>query len=95
MSDATKANTTEQGHWHLDKTVNLSHIFGTITIAASVVIWANTIEKRVDRNAQSIEFLMQQQREEKNKVETLRSEIRQDFTRVHEKLDRLIEAGNK
>lgn len=81
----------EKRHWHLDKTVSIAHILSTIVIAGSVFAWAMALEKRVDRNAQAIEFLLIQQKEERSKMETMRIEIRQDFNSVNHKLDRIIE----
>lgn len=81
----------EKRHWHLDKTVSIAHILSTIVIAGSVFAWAMALEKRVDRNAQAIEFLLIQQKDERHRMETMRIEIRQDFNSVNQKLDRLIE----
>ena len=81
----------EKRHWHLDKTVSITHIISTLAIAGSVFLWATALEKKVDRNAQAIEFLLIQQQNERDKLETMRGEIRQDFNSVNNKLDRIIE----
>ena len=33
--------------WHLDKTVSVSHLMTTLTIAASVFVWASKMEQRI------------------------------------------------
>ena len=69
--------------WHLDKTINVSHVIAFLTLSASFFMWVNGIEKNVEKNTQAIEFLLTQQKEEKNKIETLRVEIRQDFKELN------------
>lgn len=81
----------EKRHWHLDKTVSITHIISTLAIAGSVFVWASTLEQKVERNSQTIAFIMEQQKEERIKLETMRIELRQDFKSVNDKLDRIIE----
>lgn len=33
--------------WHLDKTVSISHLITTLTIAGSVFVWASNMEQRI------------------------------------------------
>lgn len=33
--------------WYLDKTVSVSHLLTTLTIAASVFVWASKMEQRI------------------------------------------------
>lgn len=77
--------------WHLDKTISVGHLLSTLVIAVSVFSWASALDRRVEKNAQSIMYLTQQQVENKQSVENLRSEIRQDLRGINNKLDRLTE----
>lgn len=81
----------DRREWHLDKTVSIGHIISTLVIALSLFSWALTIDKRVEQNAQSIEFLAQNHKRLENHVDSTRNEIRQDLRAINAKLDRLIE----
>lgn len=37
----------ERRHWHLDKTLNLSHLLTTLVIAGSLFMYAGGMDKRV------------------------------------------------
>lgn len=84
-----------QETWHLDKTINISHILTTVTIAVSVFVWASSLEKRIETTSQSVRFISERQKDDKDEVRVLRSEIRQDLNQINDKLDRLIESGKK
>ncbi len=77
--------------WHLDKTVSIGHIISTVAIALSVFSWALVMDKRIEKNAQSIEFLAQNHERLEQRVDATRNEIRQDLRAINAKLDRLIE----
>ena len=77
--------------WHLDKTVSIGHILSTLIIALSIFSWGLAIDKRVEQNSQSIGFLSENQRRVEVHVESTRTEIRQDLSRINQKLDRLVE----
>ena len=37
----------DRRHWHLDKTLNVSHLLTTLVIAGSLFAYANNMDKRV------------------------------------------------
>ena len=37
----------DRRHWHLDKTLNVSHLLTTVVIAGSLFAYANNMERRV------------------------------------------------
>lgn len=81
----------DRRNWHLDKTISVGHLLSTIVIVVSVFSWASAFERRVEQNAQAIEYLSEQQKENKRRVEYVREEIRTDLRGINAKLDRLIE----
>lgn len=85
----------DQGRWHLDKTINISHILTTIALTISAFAWISSLEKRIDSASQSITYLSEKQKDGKEEVRVLRSEIRQDLSEINRKLDRLIQSGTK
>ena len=45
QEDITKQD--DQDHWHLDKRVNVSHLFATFSVISGLVIWGMTVESRL------------------------------------------------
>lgn len=96
--------------WRVDKTINLSHLLTSITIAGAVFLWLTTLDQRVTVNtqaisnldqktAQAVEYLKQEQMDNQRDIQAargeLRDEIRQLSLSVNSKLDRLMERGNQ
>ncbi|RXJ70646.1 hypothetical protein CS022_22530 [Veronia nyctiphanis] len=81
----------ERSQWHLDKTISIGHILSTIIIGFSLLSWALAVDKRVEQNAQHIQFLYDNEKRIEERVEATRDEIRQDLRNIGGKLDRLIE----
>lgn len=74
--------------WTFDKKINVGHIITTITVAASVIIWALSVEKRVSANELIIKDV------DKDIVE-IKKELSNRLNRIENKLDRLIEKNLK
>ena len=51
-------------------------------------------DRRVEQNAQAISYLAKDQEKSYQRIESLRSEIKEDLRNISEKLDRLIEKRN-
>jgi len=77
--------------WHVDRTLNISHILGTIVLALSAFSWANAIDKQVAMTQQQVDFLQKQQLEESQKLTSFRTEIRDDLRTISVKMDAAIE----
>lgn len=78
-------------HWHLEKSVSVSHLLSTLALVMSALVFASKMDTRIS--------LL-----EERKVEQTATDIRQDaehlrnlleyrasLTQINEKLDRLIE----
>ena len=79
-----------ESQWHLSKTINITHILTTATVAIAVLAWFSTIDKRVSSNSQAIQYLTDEQRRAASRIETDRVEIRDDLKSISEKLDQII-----
>lgn len=79
-----------ESQWHFSKTINIGHILTTLVIAAGILTWSNAIDKRVSSNSLSIQYLTEEQSRASERIETLRTEQRQDFKSINDKLDQLI-----
>lgn len=77
--------------WQLDRKVGVGHLVSTAILAVSAVTWAAGVDKRIDQNAMANQYTQEKQQEQKQKVESLRQEIKTDLRAINSKLDRLIE----
>ena len=77
--------------WHLDKGVSISHIFTTLTVVASMVVWAATVERRVALlEASALVTVKTFETNSMTSKENLNM-LREDIKEVSKKLDRLAE----
>lgn len=70
--------------WSLNKSINLGDMFGGLAVAASMMVYATTLDRRVSVVEDQVKALKETQTE-------LRSEFKTEFRAVNDKLDRLIE----
>ena len=70
--------------WSLNKSINLGDMFGGLAVAASMMVYATTLDRRVSVVEDQVKTLKETQAE-------LRTEFKTEFRAVNDKLDRLIE----
>lgn len=83
----------DDGRWHIDRTVNISHIIATLLLAAAVFSWGSRIEQRialVEAQAARQNVIDQTQDQEFRRYVV---EMREDIRSLAGKIDRLIEKG--
>lgn len=80
MESRRTVTETERRGWHLDKTVSISHLMTTLTIAGSVFIWASKMEQRIvvleTRMENSTVVAADTQRDVRELAQVVRDEIR-------------------
>ena len=76
-------NNSRQG-WSLNKSINLGDMFGGLAVAASMMVYATTLDRRVSVVEDQVKTLKETQAD-------LRAEFKTEFRSVNDKLDRLIE----
>ena len=76
-------NNSRQG-WSLNKSINLGDMFGGLAVAASMMVYATTLDRRVSVVEDQVKTLKETQSE-------LRADFKTEFRSVNDKLDRLIE----
>jgi len=86
-SEVPNAWGNERRNWHLDKTISIGHLLSTIIIAGSVFAWASAVDRRVDKNTQSINYLKQQQIQESERLSKIRAESQEMVNRIEKRLD--------
>lgn len=70
--------------WSLNKSINLGDMFGGLAVAASMLVYATTLDRRVSVVEDQVKTLKETQTE-------LRAEFKTEFRALNDKLDRLIE----
>lgn len=77
--------------WHLDKAVNMTHIFSTVAAIVTLVVLGSQFNTRLTLVEQAV--LAQQHTEARQDVDVaeFKREIRVAMKDINDKLDRLIE----
>ena len=83
----------EHKHWHLEKSVSISHLISTILIIISVITFASKMDTRVTVLEQIV--TVQHTIDDKQDQERIRiaDELKENLRNINNKLDRLIERG--
>ena len=77
-------SSNENNGWHVNKSINLGDMFGGLAVAASMMVYAMTLDRRVSVVEDQVKTLKETQVD-------LRNEFKTEFREVNGKLDRLIE----
>ena len=77
-------SSNENNGWHVNKSINLGDMFGGLAVAASMMVYATTLDRRVSVVEDQVKTLKETQVD-------LRNEFKTEFREVHAELDRLIE----
>ena len=83
--------------WHLDRRVSVGHIVTTVTVAVSLIVWLNNIDRRIS----VLEEIAQQHAERFDRTDSRWAKelvgVRRTLERIEDKLDRKVDrtsAGN-
>lgn len=83
----------DDGAWHLDKKVNISHIVATLTLAAAAFTWGSKIEQRIAlveaHGTRQAQVDQAQDQEFRRYV----VEMREDIHELSRKIDKLVESS--
>ena len=81
--------------WHLSKSVSLSHILTTITMAACFVAYLNSIDDRIDENKYRLDSVERAIEAEHEYVKEAFDQIREDLNYIRDRLDKIKDAQRK
>jgi len=84
---------SKDSQWHLDKKVPLSLIFAMLLQAAMVIMAVADIKKDVELLKADAVTLHQQRQQQSDSFKDAMQQMRDQFSRLDAKLDRLIERG--
>jgi TolA-binding protein len=74
-----------------EKTISITHILTTISMAVSMIWWASTVETRITVNRTLIEAGSTQLMRAADDSKGQRAEMRDQLSDINQKLDRIVE----
>lgn len=82
MASQTQLQEPQQKKWHLDKTINISHIIATVVLALGMFSWAKGVEKIQTEHTKDIEAI-------KNRMEWSDQRLKDDLTEIKDSIKEL------
>ena len=76
----------DRRHWHLDKTLNVSHLLTTLLIAGSLFAYANNMDRRVAILEEKMHTQAMQNQRSAADVKELASEVKHELRMLRQEL---------
>ena len=88
----TSRPTTEpdRRHWHLDKTLNISHLLTTLVIAGSLFAYASNMDRRVAILEEKMHVQSVENQRSASEVKDLAREVKDELRLLRQELLRLV-----
>lgn len=83
----------ERRSWHLDKTLNVSHIITTLAIAGTLFGYASSMDKRVAILEEQMRSQQQATISTQDSVRSLQVDVRDELRALRAEIIRLTEQG--
>ena len=80
----------DRRHWHLDKTLNISHLLTTLVIAGSLFAYANNMDRRVAILEEKMQVQAQENLRSSAEVHALAADVKHELRLLRTELMRLI-----
>ena len=80
----------DRRHWHLDKTLNVSHLLTTVVIAGSLFAYANNLDRRVAILEEKMQVQAQENMRSGAEVRELAADVKHELRLLRTELMRLI-----
>ena len=86
----------DRRHWHLDKTLNVSHLLTSVVIAGSLFAYANNMDRRVAILEEKMQVQAQENLRSGAEVRELAADVKQELRLLRTELLRVMsEKGAK
>ena len=82
-------------HWHLDRTLNISHIMTTIAIAGSVFMYATSMDKRVAVLEEKITAQAQANQQAQQDIKTLAGDVKFELRQLRSEIMEAMKEARK
>ena len=80
----------ERRHWHIDKTLNISHLLATFVIAGSLFAYASHMDRRVTMLEEQIKSQSVSQQDAREAVRDLGNEVKAELRALRTDLMRIV-----
>lgn len=80
----------DRRHWHLDKTLNVSHMLTTMVIAGSLFAYANNMDRRVAILEEKMQTQAQENMRSGAEVRELAADVKHELRLLRTELMRLM-----
>ena len=80
----------DRRHWHLDKTLNVSHLLTTVVIAGSLFAYANNMDRRVAILEEKMQVQAQENMRSGAEVRELAADVKHELRLLRTELMRLL-----
>ena len=78
-------------HWHLSRSISLSHMLTTVALVISGVIYVGDIDTKVEKQGVQIESMQREISQQRDDTKEMFDTLRDDMKGIDKKLDRLID----
>ena len=78
-------------HWHLSRSISLSHMLTTVALVISGVVYVGDIDTKVEKQGVQIESLQREVEKQRDDTKQMFGQLRDDMKGIDTKLDRLID----
>lgn len=95
MNSVTPQMVEDRRHWHLDKTLNVSHLLTTIVIAGSLFAYANNMDRRVAILEEKMQAQAMQNSQSQAEVKELAADVKYELRLLRQELLRLVADKSK
>ena len=80
----------DRRHWHLDKTLNVSHLLTTVVIAGSLFAYANNMDRRVAILEEKMQAQAAENHRSAGEVRELAADVKHELRLLRTELMRLM-----
>ena len=97
MDSVRPKTEADRRHWHLDKTLNVSHLLTTLVIAGSLFAYANNMDRRVAILEEKMQVQVQENSRSAAEVRELAADVKHELRLLRTELMRITteKAGGK
>ena len=90
MQSVHNTSEPDRCHWHLDKTLNVSHLLTTVVIAGSLFAYANNMDRRVAILEEKMQVQAQENMRSSAEVRELAADVKHELRLLRTELMRLM-----
>lgn len=76
----------DRRHWHLDKTLNVSHLLTTLVIAGSLFAYANNMDRRVAILEEKMQVQSVENKRSAEEVKELATDVKHELRLLRQEL---------